>query len=158
VLTLAKQNTLFMLTVSKILEAKSSRVYAVTPENTVYEALQLMSAKDIGAVVVLNGETLSGIFSERDYARKIVLKGLLSKDTKVAEVMTSNVISIDAEMNIFECMELMSEKRIRHLPVVDGDKVSGMITIGDVVNAIIKSQATEINSLRNYISGGAYGG
>lgn len=146
-----------MLTVKKILETKGSLVYSVTPEHTVYEALQLMAGNDIGAVVVMKDGLLAGIFSERDYARKIALKGLHSKETKVSEVMTADVFSISSCMNIFECMELMSEKRIRHLPVKDGDQVTGMVTIGDVVNAIIKSQAGEIASLRNYISGGVYG-
>lgn len=147
-----------MLTVRKILEDKGGRVYSVTPFNTVYEALLLMSEKDIGAVPVIKGDALVGIFSERDYARKIVLKGLLSKETKISEVMTPVVFAVNPGMNIFECMEMMTEKRIRHLPVVDGGRLTGMITIGDVVNAIIRSQASEINNLRNYISGGVYGG
>lgn len=138
--------------VSDILLVKGNMIYSVTGEVNVYEAIKLMEEKNIGSLLVMEGEKLTGILSERDYARKIVLKGKSSRTTMVKEIMTEHVITVAPEDQIEKCMELMSEKHIRHLPIVEGDKVMGMISIGDVVNAIIESQKDTIAYLQNYIS------
>ena len=138
--------------VSDILQAKGRNIYSVTGEVTVYEAVKIMGEKNIGALVVMEAEALKGIISERDYARKIVLKGKSSRETLVKDIMTEQVITVASEDQIERCMELMSAKHIRHLPIVDNGKVIGMISIGDVVNAIIDSQKETIEQLKNYIS------
>ena len=138
--------------VSDILQTKGSNVYSVPSTHTVYEALKSMGEKNIGALLIMDGEELLGIFSERDYARKIILKGKNSHETLVKEIMTENVISVEPEDNIETCMELMSGKKIRHLPVIDGKKVIGVISITDVVTAIIAMQKETISLLHNYIS------
>ena len=140
------------MSVAKILKAKGSKVYSVTSQSTVFEALQFMSEKNIGAVLVIDEGQLTGILSERDYARKIILKGKTSHDTLVAEIMTENPITVSSGDNIDACMSRMSEKKIRHLPVVDEGTVVGMISIGDVVTQIIQSQKDIIGHLQNYIS------
>ncbi len=138
--------------VSDILKSKGSDVYSITSGLTVLDALKAMGEKNIGALLVIEEGQLLGIFSERDYARKIVLKGKSSNDTLVKEIMTEKVISVSPDDSIERCMELMSEKHIRHLPVVSGEKVSGVISITDVVTAIIATQKETISHLQNYIS------
>ena len=138
--------------VSEILKTKGSNVFSVTTSVTVYDALKAMGEKNIGALLIMEDEKLLGIFSERDYARKIILKGKNSHETLVKEIMTENVISVKPDDNIDTCMELMSGKKIRHLPVVDGEKVTGVISITDVVTAIIAAQKETISLLHNYIS------
>jgi CBS domain-containing protein len=142
-----------MMTVKQILKNKGSQAWSTEPQATVYSALQLMAEKGIGAVLVLADGKLVGIFSERDYARKIILHGKSSMDTQVSEIMTSHVITVGPEVTIGECMTLMTEKRFRHLPVVDGDKLLGVVSIGDVVKAIISDQQFVIQQLESYISG-----
>jgi len=141
-------------TVRQILQSKGGRIWSVAPHATVFEALMLMAEKDIGAVTVVEGGKLVGIFSERDYARKVVLKGRSSKDTEVAELMTPDVFYVHPDQTIEECMALMTKRHIRHLPVLDGDDLVGIITIGDAVKAVIADQEVMISSLENYIRGG----
>ena len=138
--------------VSNILQVKGNKVYSVTGEVSVFEAIKEMSEKNIGAILVIEGEKLKGILSERDYARKIVLKGKLSRETLVKDIMTENVLTVTTEDTIEKCMAIMSEKHIRHLPVVENDRVLGMISIGDVVNGIIETQKETIAHLQNYIT------
>jgi CBS domain-containing protein len=144
-----------MKTVRQILLAKGNNVWAVDPDDTVYDALKLMAEKDVGALLVLKDESLVGIFSERDYARKMILKGRHSKDTPVHEVMTADPICVDSGRTVDECMELMTERHIRHLPVLDQGRHSGVISIGDVVKAIITDQQGTIHHLEDYITGRA---
>ncbi len=141
-------------TVRQILQSKGGRIWSVGPHATVFDALMLMAEKDIGAVVVVEGGKLVGIFSERDYARKVVLKGRSSKDTLVSELMTPDVFYVHPDQTIEECMALMTKRHIRHLPVLDGDDLVGIITIGDAVKAVIADQEVMISSLENYIRGG----
>ncbi len=138
--------------VSAILSSKGSNVYSVTENITVYEALQIMNEKNVGALLVMDGEHLEGIISERDYARKIVLKGKASQETMVKEIMTKEVVTVLPEDDIEKCMGLMSGRHIRHLPVMKEDKVLGVISITDVVTAIIELQKNTISHLQNYIS------
>ena len=138
--------------VSDILKSKGSDVYSITGDLTVLDALKAMGEKNIGALLVVEDGKLLGILSERDYARKIILKGKSSNDTLVKEIMTEKVISVSPEDNIEKCMELMSEKHIRHLPVMTGERVTGVISITDVVTAIIATQKETISYLHNYIS------
>lgn len=138
--------------VADILASKGSLVYSVTENITVYEALKVMGEKNVGALLVMEGEQLNGIISERDYARKIVLKGRSSNDTTVKEIMTEKVVTVLPEDEIEKCMGLMSGRKIRHLPVVKEDKVLGVISITDVVTAIIEMQKNTITHLQNYIS------
>ena len=141
-----------MLKVADILTTKGKNVYSVTPDTSVYEALTIMGQKNIGALMVIQGDELKGIFSERDYARKVVLVNRNSRETLISEIMTSNVITVSPTDSIDHCMELMSGKKIRHLPVADNGKVAGLISISDVVTAIIESQKETISYLHNYIS------
>jgi CBS domain-containing protein len=138
--------------VSDILQKKGAVVFSVTGATTVLEALKLLSEKNIGALPVVENNKLIGILSERDYARKIILKGKASHDTPVSEIMTENPFTILPEDNIESCMAVMSDKHIRHLPVVKDNALVGMISIGDVVTAIIQSQKETIDHLQNYIS------
>jgi Predicted signal-transduction protein containing cAMP-binding and CBS domains len=138
--------------VADILRSKGSHVYSVTADITVYEALKIMGEKNVGALLVMEGEQLKGIISERDYARKIVLKGKSSDETAVKEIMTEQVITVLPEDDIEKCMGLMSGRKIRHLPVVKDDKVLGVISITDVVTAIIEIQKNTIAHLESYIS------
>ncbi|MFG4002527.1 CBS domain-containing protein [Flavobacterium aquidurense] len=140
------------MTVNQILNAKGKNVYSVLSTTTVYEALKVMGEKNIGAILVIDNSDLKGILSERDYARKIVLKDKSSKETLVHEIMESNVFSVNLSNNIEDCMELMSTKRIRHLPVLEDGIVVGIISISDVVKAIIEIQKDTINHLNSYIS------
>lgn len=140
------------MTVNQILNAKGKNVYSVLSTTTVYEALKVMGEKNIGAILVIDNNDLKGILSERDYARKIVLKDKSSKETYVHEIMESNVFSVKLSDNLENCMELMSTKRIRHLPVLEDGTVVGIISISDVVKAIIEIQKDTINHLNSYIS------
>lgn len=125
---------------------------SVAPSTTVFEALQRMAEHNIGALLVMNGDRLAGIFSERDYARKVVLRGLTSKDTTVGDLMTGKVITVGPEWTADQCMALMTEHHIRHLPVLDGDRVLGVISIGDAVKAVVDDQHFVIGQLTSYIS------
>lgn len=143
-----------MISVKKLLEGKrTNRIFFLTPENMVIEALELMAEMNIGAVMVMDGERLAGIFSERDYARKGIIQGRKAKSTPVKEVMTHNVFTVNPEMSIEDCMQLFSDKHIRHLPVLAEGKVIGMLSIGDIVNAMIQEQKNHIQFLEQYISG-----
>lgn len=139
--------------VKNILATKGSSIFAITPSTTVYQALELMVEKNVSALLVMENDTLAGIFTERDYARKVALKGKSSKDTLIGDIMTSNLVTVSSESSIDECMELMTGKYIRHLPVVDAGKLSGIISIGDVVRSIIKEQKSIIGHMEQYIAG-----
>jgi CBS domain-containing protein len=143
-----------MKTVREILQRKGSVVWSVSPEATVFEALELMAEKNLGAVLVIKNDRVVGIMSERDYARKIILHGKNSKETTVREIMSSLVIYVNTSLNVEECMALMINKRIRHLPVIENGRLSGIISIGDVVDAIIDEKEFVIDQLVNYITGG----
>ena len=138
--------------VADILKSKGNFVYSLTTHASVFDALKMMAEKNVGALMIIEEEKLVGIFSERDYARKIVLQGKASHDTQVLEIMTKTVITVQGDDSIEQCMELMSKNKIRHLPVVDNDNVSGIISIGDVVMSIIETQKETITHLQNYIS------
>jgi CBS domain-containing protein len=140
------------MTVDQILKAKGRNVYSIFSNLTVYDALKVMGEKNIGAILVMDDNILKGILSERDYARKIVLKDKSSKETFVHEIMESNVFTVKLSDNLEDCMELMSEKRIRHLPVLEDGTVVGVISISDVVKAIMEIQKDTINHLNSYIS------
>lgn len=144
-----------MASINQLLLNKGKQVWSVSPDNTVLQALELMNAKNIGAVIVLEGDdTVCGIFSERDYARKVVLNGRSSKNTPVRDVMTSEVYYVRPQDSVDRCMALMSEKRFRHLPVLDDNEhLLGIISIGDVVKAIIAEQQLLINHLEDFITG-----
>ena len=140
-----------MKTVQQLLEGKRHGVVSVRPDSTVLDALRVMAEKEIGAVLVLEGERLAGILSERDYARKVVLEGKSSKDTPVSEIMTSKLVCIRPDQSVEECMGLMTDKRIRHLPVLDHKKVVGIISIGDVVKEMLSDKEMVIKQLESYI-------
>jgi CBS domain-containing protein len=140
-------------TVKEVLNRKGSNVVTVDPGMTVFKALQIMADKNIGAVVVVKKDKVVGIFSERDYARKIVLKGKSSKKTAVNDIVSTKVLYVTPETSIEDCMALMTTKRVRHLPVLDEGKLAGIISIGDVVNKIITDQKFMINQLERYITG-----
>lgn len=143
-----------MYIVKQVLDGKGRDVWSVRSDNTVYEALEVMAEKNIGAVLVMDGQKLAGIFSERDYARKVILEGKSSRETPVREVMTERVFAVRPDQSVEGCMALMTEKRIRHLPVMRDDRVVGVISIGDVVKAVISQQANQIEHLENYITTG----
>jgi CBS domain-containing protein len=145
-----------MLTVRNILESKVPGVWHVSPDATAYEALELMAEKDIGALLVVDGGQVVGIFSERDYARKVILKGRSSKETTVGEIMSTPVCAITPDRTINECMALMTTRKHRHLPVIENGGLIGFISIGDVVNSIISDQRVLIHDLENFICGGDY--
>lgn len=142
-----------MKSVKQILQDKGSKVWKVTPDISVFNALELMSEKNVGALLVYDADRLIGIFSERDYARKVILKGKSSKNTHVEEIMSTKVLHVGPDQSIEECMALMTDKRIRHLPVLVGDELLGIISMGDVVKAIISEQQITIHWLEEYISG-----
>ena len=143
-----------MMYIRQALEKKGHDVWSVTPHTTVFDALKILAEKNIGALLVLDQGTLAGIFSERDYARKVVLKGKTSKETPVSDIMTADVHSVDPSQSIVDCMALMTEKHIRHLPVMEENNVVGLISIGDVVKCIISEQEDTIRQLESYIVGG----
>ena len=140
--------------ISSLLHHKGSTVWQVSPEATVFDAIKLMAEKNIGALPVMSRDLLVGIFTERDYTRKIALMGKTSKDTPVQEVLSGKVICVTPNDSVEECMRLMTEHRIRHLPVVEGQKVLGIISIGDLVNWIISAQNSTIEQMEQYIAGG----
>jgi len=141
-----------MAIVKQLLQAKGHDIWSVDPEDSVYHAIELMADKGVGALVVMEGDSLVGVLSERDYARKVELQGRSSKGTKIKEIMTSRVIYARPEQTVEECMALMTDKRIRHLPVMDGDELLGVISIGDLVKSIIEEQQHVIEQLEQYIS------
>ena len=142
-----------MKTVNQLLHTKGREVWSVTQGTSVFDALKVMADKNIGALLVMEENQLAGIFSERDYARKVILKGKSSKEMTVQEIMTERVDCVSPSQTVRECMTLMTEKHHRHLPVVDGERVVGMISIGDVVKAIISDQEFTIEQLESYITG-----
>ena len=142
-----------MKTVTLLLRAKGNEVLTVSPDVPVFAALGLMAERNVGALLVVEGGRLVGIFSERDYARKVILKGKSSKETPVREVMSANVLYVRPRHTIEECMALMTEKRVRHLPVLEGERLVGVISIGDIVKEIIAEQEFMIEQLQNYITG-----
>jgi CBS domain-containing protein len=139
--------------VALILKRKGSQVYSITPHATVYEALEQLAEKNVGALLVMDGPDLVGILSERDYVRKVILKGFTSKELKVSEIMSSPAVTVSPHASIDECMQRMTDKRCRHLPVVEEGEVVGMVSIGDLVNWIITTQDFTIHQLEDYISG-----
>jgi CBS domain-containing protein len=140
-------------TVQSILDRKGSEYWAVRPDQSVYEAIEIMANRGVGALLVMTGDELVGILSERDYARKVTLKGRNSKETMVRDIMSSPVFSVSPSRSVEECMGFMTERRIRHLPVVDEGKVLGVISIGDLIKWIISEQEATIQQLHNYIAG-----
>ncbi len=143
-----------MITVKEILKEKAGGILTISPRDTVYRALEIMAAKDLGALVVVDDEKVVGLFSERDYARNIVLKGKSSKDTLVKDLMNANPCYVRPEQTLNDCMALITEKRTRHLPVLDGEKLIGIVSIGDVVKQYIVDKEFTIKQLENYIAGG----
>jgi CBS domain-containing protein len=143
-----------MKTVKDILRIKGHDVWSTTPDATVYQALQTMAEKNVGALVVLDADTVVGIMSERDYARKVILHGRSSREIRVREIMTSEVYYVRPDQNIEDCMALMTDKRVRHLPALGNDQLVGVISIGDVVKALIAEHESTIKHLEDYITGG----
>ena len=141
-----------MKTVREMLLKKGNKIHSISPNQKIFEALQLMAKEDIGALVVLDGESLVGIISERDYARKVALEGKSSKDCLVSDIMSPKVMYVENDSSTGECMALMINKKIRHLPVFDKGKLVGVISIGDVVNAVIDEKEFEIDQLVRYIT------
>ncbi len=139
--------------VRDILRTKGSVVFSVAPQVTVYEGIELMCSKNVGGLLITENEKPVGIFTERDYARKVVLMGKSSKSTPLREVMTTKLITVSSDHTVEDCMTIMTDKHIRHLPVVDGEELAGLISIGDVVRFVIQEQRDIIDQLENYITG-----
>ena len=142
-----------MLTVREVLQSKSSAIWSISAEDNVYTALEIMAEKDIGALMVMDKKKVIGIFTERDYARKVVLKGRSSRDTTVGELMTREIYYIDPDKSVEECMALMMAAHCRHMPVLEKKRLAGIVTYGDIVNAVIVEQKVKIQDLETYISG-----
>ncbi|MGQ9585280.1 MAG: CBS domain-containing protein [Anaerolineae bacterium] len=142
-----------MKTVRQLLQVKGHDVWSIAPDASIYDALRLMAEKEVGALLVLEAGSLVGIISERDFARKVLLKGEFSQDTPVRELMTSRVLYVRPDQTVEDCMALMTDKRVRHLPVLDGDQLVGVISIGDVVKATIAEKDFIIEQMENYITG-----
>jgi CBS domain-containing protein len=140
--------------IGSVLGAKGREIFSIPPSTCVYDALAIMADKEIGALLVMEDGRLAGVMSERDYARKVILEGRSSKDTAVSDIMTSEVITVTPDDTVDECMRLMTENRIRHLPVIQGHQVVGVVSLGDLVKWIISAQEEEIQHLHAYISGG----
>ena len=141
-------------TVGSILQNKGHALWHVTPESTVFDAIKLMAHKNVGALLVMSGEKLVGLVSERDYTRKVAIQGRSSKETQVREIVSAHLITVTPHHSVEDCMKLMTENRIRHLPVVEEGKVLGIISIGDLVNWTISAQSAAIEQMQQYISGG----
>lgn len=142
-----------MKLVQHLLDAKGRDIISVTAETSVLDAIKLMAEKTIGSLLIMQGDELKGIMTERDYARKVIIKGRSSESTEVGEIMTTDVCSASSQHTVNDCMALMTKRKIRHLPVIDDGTVVGMLSIGDLVQAIISDQQEEIEQLENYISG-----
>lgn len=142
-----------MKSVKQILDSKGNDIWSLRPDHSVLDAVKLMAEKEIGALLVMEGARLVGIVSERDYARKVILKGRSSEDTRVADIMTANVLYVHPDETVDDCMALMTEKRIRHLPIVEKEQVIGVLSLGDLVKAVIAEQKFMIDQLEHYISG-----
>ena len=140
-----------MRTLMQLLQAKGGEIHGIGPEARVYDALKLMADKDVGALVVLDGGKLAGIISERDYARKVILQGKSSYDIPVREIMTARVVTVQPAQSVEDCMALMTSHRVRHLPVVDGERLVGVLSIGDLVKEVIAEQEQTIKQLESYI-------
>ena len=141
------------VTVSSILSSKGSQIWSVKPDTTVFEAITTMAERNVGALLVMDADKLLGVVSERDYTRKVALKGRSSRDTTVREILSAHVVSATPKQTIEDCMRLMTENRVRHLPIVEGDTVVGIVSIGDLVNWTISAQNAAIAQLENYITG-----
>jgi CBS domain-containing protein len=151
--TLPRDREVAMKTVKDVLNAKVKQISSIAPDATVFEALKLMAEKEVGALLVMEGDRLIGVLSERDYARKVIIQGKSSKETSVREIMSEKVMVVNPANTIEECMALMTEKYVRHLPVVENGKVTGVVSIGDVVKSIISEQHFIIDNLVKYITG-----
>lgn len=142
-----------MQTAKSILKSKGSDIFSLSPDDSVYQAIELMAEKHVGAVLVVSDDQLVGIMSERDYARKVVLKGKMSKQTAVKDIMSSPVFFVSPDFTVDQCMQLMTLRRVRHLPVIEKGKIVGVLSIGDLVKTIIEEQAQTIEHLERYITG-----
>ena len=140
-----------MMSVRQLLDRKGQEVFSIAPTAAVLEAIRMMAERHVGALLVMEGETLRGIVSERDYARKVILMGRSSADTPVRDIMTTPVLTVQPETTVEKCMQLMTERRVRHLPVTEGGRVIGMVSIGDMVKAVIAEQQQQIEQLESYI-------
>jgi CBS domain-containing protein len=140
-------------TVGTILSRKGHQVYAISPEATVFEAIQMMAEKNVGALLVFAEERLIGVISERDYTRKVALKGRSSRETKVREIISTPLVSATPGHSVEDCMRLMTNNRVRHLPILEGEKLAGVVSIGDLVNWTISVQGAAIEQMENYIAG-----
>ena len=140
-----------MKSLKQLIDAKGGQVWSIRPDAKVFEALQLMAQKDVGALLVMDGTRLAGIMSERDYARKVILQGKSSQDMAVRDIMTADVVKVDPSRTVEECMGLMTQRRVRHLPVCEGDKLVGLVSIGDLVKEVIAEQEQTIKQLESYI-------
>lgn len=141
-----------MSTVRNILQSKGNVVFSISPDNTVYEGLEYLKEKNLGGLVVLENEKLIGVFTERDYARKVILKGRASKETLIRDIMASNPVFVNPDNTLDDCMQLMTDKFIRHLPVMENDKLMGVISIGDIVKYIINEKDFIIENLEHYVT------
>jgi CBS domain-containing protein len=144
-------------TIDAILNQKSGDIWSVSPDETVYDAVKMMADKNVGALVVMEAEQLVGIISERDYTRKVMLRGKRSRETMVREIMSTDLKTVDPKESVDDCLRFMTEKRVRHLPVVDNGHLRGVISIGDLVKHVISVQSATLQQLENYISGGFAG-
>jgi CBS domain-containing protein len=143
-----------MTNVGNLLTSKGREIWSIAPDKSIFDALEMMADKNVSGLLVLESDKLVGIFTERDYARKLILKGKSSKNTKVSDLMTKNILYVGSKNTIEDCMKLMTGKRVRHLPVIDTGRLIGIVTIGDLVKQIISEQQTTIHQLENYICGG----
>jgi len=142
-----------MTRVKDLLNVKGHEVWSIEPGASVYDALKLMADKEVGALVVMEGTKLVGIFSERDYARKVILRGRFSKDVQIREIMSTHIVTVEPDQNVEECMGLMTDKHVRHLPVMEGDQLLGVISIGDLVKSIIAGQRLYIEQMERFVKG-----
>jgi len=141
-----------MITVKNLLERKGTQIFAVEPDDPVLEAIEVMADRHVGALLVMRGAELLGIVSERDYARKVILEGRSATETPVWQIMTAPVLTVSLEDTLAQCMQLVTDRRVRHLPVVSGDRVVGIVSIGDLVKCVIEEQQQQIEQLERYIT------